>query len=60
MFNINRDPKKSPVIMPEQLAPDLFRSERSDTIEETGVDQKVMDGFGAALFHGFKGFGNAG
>ena len=50
LFNINRDPKKSPVLEPHQIAPDLFDKPTPKS------EQDVVDNFGAQLFEGFAGF----
>ena len=42
MFNIHRDPKKSQVLHPHQLAPDLF-----DVPEDRDYSQQAVDAFGA-------------
>ena len=51
LFNIHRDPKKSPsVILPEHLAPDLFGEHDPEKQE-----RQALDDLGETLFKEFKG-----
>ena len=52
LFNIHRDPKKSQVLHPEQIAPDLFKK-----FDPKKSEQEVLDNFGEQLFGSFEGFG---
>ena len=47
MYNIHRDPKKAPVMLPFHLAPDLFPS-----ADYTDKEQETVDEFGSNLIQG--------
>ena len=47
LFNIHRDPSKSPSLHPAQIAPDLFGS-----YDPSEQERKVLDNFGSKALEG--------
>lgn len=48
LFNIHRDPKKSPPLSAEQIAPDLF-----NIVDRKQVVQQQIDAFAESVLDGF-------